>query len=309
MDLINNLQLLRMSRSTKVFVVLCIIVVGSINMLLFSAAFIDRLSLIGEIKDRSAWVSAGISLTAVLFPFFLIIVVLAGAESGERTLKRKVRELLTETIPASLQLLRDNLPITEPDEPEPAAGDSATTVTCRMRENDFYADYVIATHENMPSRRPLRILMRVEVNVCKININVLFEDTVLARMQALHQAPGQAPVLDGAVAAQLVRQAFPHTMGGATASVRATAEKAAPPPEDGSAHPLVGPAGGYIFNHDVLVKTINGRRYYVLVATRYFSNEFLWNAAEKLFFSQDLVLGLRSFLTENPEVFVVAPGA
>ncbi len=61
----------------------------------------------------------------------------------------------------------------------------------------------------------------------------------------------------------------------------------------------------YIFNERLLERSLHEWDYWVLVALRPLSSDFLWNPSERLFFAQDLMFMLRAFVAEQPQLFAV----
>lgn len=218
---------------------------------------------------QEPYLIAGASLLGVVLPLAVGALVLGTSYGGERSLSERTEEVLTRSVPFALARLPEEAGTWHPApvrirSPRPRL---LADVAVNHQRARCHADYRI----RLPDGRT-EMLLRLEINVRRANINILFplqpgEELAEKRVQIMRHL-GHSLGCDGE---------------GAT-----------------------GGAAVYCFNPVLIARVIDGRDYAGLVGTIALPGEFVWNPAERLFFAQDLMLMLRSMLAEWPQAFVVS---
>lgn len=234
--------------------------------------------------ERPDWITAGAQLLGVVFPVAILGIVLGGGAFGDASILRRTEHVLRRTIPYHLQFLVDDRqvwrdfrssrrsPLTDPAR--------LAAIELHHSRGRCLADYRIRVPLDPQA---VTLLLRVELNVRRVNINVLLP---AARIAALSQG--------GETVVQAIQRLFPHSMGATEAP-----ETAHPGDE---AHPPI----RYRFNPTLLPREIDGKPYLAIVATAAVAHDLVWNPSEKVYFAQDLCFMLKAFIQENPAVFAEA---
>ena len=243
------------------------------------------------LETREDWVAAAASLATVVFPTLVLFLLVSGSSFGERSIIEKTERLLTETLPKALR-----------DTPETrgaftlakegvawrsAAVGPKAEVFIRHVRGRCYGDYKIRFKDNLDVSK--EIMLRIEVNVRRINLIILIDEERLARFERN---------IDGVMdRSEILFTKFKHCAMAADAHnqgfVGATREGEAMAPL------------AYLFNTELLTLFIEGRRHVGMVATANVAYDLVWNAAERLFFAQDLTFMIRAFTRVGGELFMV----
>ncbi len=267
MDLFGPFRLLPIPTWVRALTVVLLLLGASLSLLLIGRGLWDR-------TDASDWIAAGAGLLGVVLPLLIIAGIVWSAHSTVGSLQREARRYLTDTLPQFLRL------IPEPDlndakrfPKQPARLDSEVAdIKPIYIEGDFQCDYLIDIKHDPTTGGRAQILFRLELNVFRVNF-ILFVP------------PEHFEVAE-------LMEHFPHTINGAQTVLQANEKEG---------------QSNYIFNQSIGHRhRVYGKDYVTLVAYRKLPDNFLWNAAEKLFFAQDLVIMLRSFLYESKGLFAVA---
>lgn len=215
-------------------------------------------------SSRDFWVAAGASLMASALPVIAIGFLATFLDVGVQTLQRRTDGVLHNLLPSILSAVFDPTDPPLRDSRLPARPTTRRRASVRVGRyrDECWANYEIADPD---SKRVLHL--RVEANVRQINIDVLFEPSVLA-------TAGVAP---SALADQ-----FAHALAGAISA-------------------------GYTVNREVLARTQPMGTRLALVLSRSVESRFLWDAEEQLYVSQDLMLCLRAMVAERPALFQAEP--
>ncbi len=263
-NMLRDLKTLTLPWSTKLFVLLVLMVSAGVNIALF---------VMGVMNGRSDLLTATIQMFGVLLPIILLVAVLSRAESGVAGLRRRTEILYLSVIPSVLARICESpqpLYAPEPRRRPPRPGISAPVFTNAVH-GECHADFVVL----VPSAGIWKaVVFRLEVNVGRINFNLCVPRHLVS------------PALKRPAA--LVRR-FAHTLEGAGAG--------RPDEGDDRLHT------GYAFLKEPIARAIDGAPFVCLVGGKFVSREFLWDSAEQLYFAQDLMFMLRAFLAEAPELF------
>lgn len=193
----------------------------------------------GVVNQDSSTLQAGASLLGVVFPLFLFIGFISFYESGTKPLQKATSNILLNLIPTALSRIT-------------VANKAAITIDT-TQENNCIAYYKI-------SATPLSLLIRLELNVYKLNLAILLPSNKFNADMSL------------------VNKAFAHSLAGCKKE-------------------------GYIINESLPLTRHAGHDYHELVLYKELPKDFLWNSAEKLYFTQDLVFFVTSLLKEAHPVF------
>jgi hypothetical protein len=301
MDLMDSIKLISIPVWVKWLIIFGVSLVGLVNIGVFS---------IGLLEDhREWWIHASIDLASVVMPIFIVSLLLIFSDAGVDSLIRNTEKIITGLLPKVLENVSDGKPLFY----DPVISKSQKRITNKSKvfinfqQSECHGDLVIFVPVEREGKSYYRELMiRVEINVFKINFDLcLVRDHLLAQLGL----SGEAGIANDALlqrTADKLLSMVRHTVGGAREGSRADTrakENAAGAHGGGAESDPAQVAQGYRFNLDLLERRMNGVDYLCLVAARHFPKDFLWDSAEKLFFAQDLMLMLRAFVTERPELF------
>lgn len=246
------------------------------------------------LDDQADWIAAAASLGGVVFPTLVLFILLSGSSGGEASIREKTDTLLRRTIPTMLAKLPETFgpfatfdPATERlRRGAPAKADSAD-VHVRHLRGRCYADYRIRFRD--AAARLNEVVLRVEANVRRVNLILMFDEAMLEAYERN---------LDGAMTrSEVIFAKFRHS----AIAVETHSKTLAGAAQAGeAASPLI-----YAFNSELLTMHLEGRPYAGLVANTHVSADMVWNPAERLFFAQDLMFMLRSFVRFGDELFLI----
>lgn len=231
--------------------------------------------------ERPDWMAAGAQLLGVVFPVAILGILLGGGAFGDSSILKRTEHVLCHTIPYHLQFLiderqtyRDFRTLRRSPKTDAAA---LARIEVHHTKGRCLADYRIGVPA---TPRPVTFHLRVELNVRRVNINLMFPATRIAELAQ----PGET-------AFATLRRLFPHAMG-----EDGTRERGAPAE---GAHPPI----HYQVNPATLLRTIDGVDHVAIVASAGVAHDLVWNPSEKVYFAQDLCFMLKAFLQENPAIF------
>lgn len=294
MDLWTQIQFLTIPTWLRIFIVLLTAILFSICLYMFASAFLS--------PDNPSWMEAGAYLTGVIFPIVLVIVFISGVQSGVPSIQNGLDIFLTQTIPGILAKLPEQPTVfhdwndvhKNPNLLNDAPVNVAQ-VSVSHTKNNCYADYKIdmKTEDN----ENVSLCIRLEVNVKRVNFNLYLNPDVVSKPAGIQAGDNEQAVnrklvdfLMSSMASSLFFAEMalkPHVE-----NVKDKAEKKQP---DG---------GGYVVNKDkIYQRKLNGKKMYLLVASRPVSSDMLWHSAEKLYFAQDLMFMIRAIVQEAPFLF------
>ncbi|MEM6825292.1 MAG: hypothetical protein AAF566_09270 [Pseudomonadota bacterium] len=228
-------------------------------------------------------IAAATYLLAIVFPILIVIVVIGGASFGEASIRQRTQRMLTETIPYHLQFLpeetRSFVDFRAFRKAPETRREELARIAMFYSKGRCYADYrITATLDD----QDIALELRVELNVKRANVNV---SVPIERIDALQAQSSQS---EDRVA--FLRSCFKH-------SLSAEAAEVARPDEVGKGNL------GYRFKDTPLTRRVDGVDYFVIVATTALPDDAVWNPSERVFFAQDLMFMIRSFLQEYPALF------
>lgn len=274
--------------------------------LLFVNLFVWAVGVWQQDPDQEQWIEISATLLQTVLPLSIIGLVWWTSSSGVDSLKKKTRDVLTRIIPTALSQMEDYPDaLLELDTRRltprllPQSRIKLVVAHSRGRCDADYALYVplgdlILSNEEAESYR--RILFRVELNVWKVNLNVLFPREALQAMASVN-------IRDLQGYKEIILSCLRHSLSGAGHSALGAGDQAPvspiPVPETNVEHTPY----RYRFNPQLVERTVNGAPYIVLVLFCDLRRDFLYETREQLYFAQDLMLMIKSVLKEGPSLF------
>lgn len=238
---------------------------------LVSACYMFIDSVTGQTSETA--LSASAYLLGIVIPIAIIGVIVLTSYAGERNLVERTEHMLTATLPTALAMIaqprqsyRDPLLFPASHPPDP---DERADVAVSHRRGACRADYLV----HLPGRDRF-LSLAVEINVRRANLVIGF--------------PGASA---GISTAEVVG-ALHHSLGIGDRDDLFSGDR------DGM---TVGARGQYQFNPTLTTRQIGESHCPALACTMSLQPDFLWNAAERLYFAQDLAIMLRAFVLEWPE--------
>jgi hypothetical protein len=283
MELLQGIKLFSVPLWVKILILILLGVLGLVNTTLFFTGLLYQ--------NHESWVKSSIDLLGVVLPIFIIMLVIWKSETGVDSLRRKTEDFLMDLLPSALgKIVEVNAPFFEVGaDRELADHPTKARIFINLLKNDCYSDFVILAPDPVGF---VEIVIRLEINVKKVNFNLCL-DEALAGERFAEEHPGFASnsADNTADVAKWVFSRFRHTLAGAGMQEGAHVQTAEPAP------------GRYDFNQNVLRRAIGDRTVLCFVASCSVAPDFLYNPGERLFFAQDLMFFLRSFLTEGRDMF------
>jgi hypothetical protein len=279
MDLLAKLRFTNIPSWSKALLFGMLIIVGLVNTAVF---FLGLTSL------KDSWVQASIQFLSVFLPLFTIVYVAMHIQSGERALLNSIKRIYLKTLPLALvQIDETETPFYNTDagirRKKPAR--SNISVETNYLPGQIDADFLIKLP---PSRR---LIIRLEINFRRINFNLY-----LTRAQAeriLGRSGLSVAEITGKESTTRILERIGHSVSGATFS---EARRIAIGDQDPNYQ------SGYAFNDRMIQRELGGQQYFCLVAMKTVSQQFIWEAAERVYFCFDLMLMLRAMIDECPEL-------
>jgi hypothetical protein len=266
MTLLDQLRILRIPAFVKFVLAILALALIMLNVYVIYRGLQDQ--------RYDFWIAAGASLLAAVTPALAVLSVLVVTESGMGALKRRMQQILAKDLPNELRFTFEApSPRLDADcKPHKLRfRPNVASVECGMYREELWANYKLSARTSLGIEQIA--LMRVELVMRRVNINLLFEKAAAAKRFSV------SPAASLEAFASAFRETFKHTIDGA--------ERA-----------------GYTFNHLALQRQTGNSNVIAFVATRAIEAEFVWDPAARLEFIQDLVLMMRSFVSESPDVFI-----
>jgi hypothetical protein len=235
---------------------------------------------LGLSNSQGTWLEAGAYIIGILLPIFIASLLILYAEGGVAALQKWTHDYLLVVIPSVARMLDE--PLLTFETPRSSRTNSKrrshVKVNALVNRNSSIANYAIlvptsvlpgqTTGSNWIGKSErIRVLLRLELNVRKLNVNLLFDRQLLS-------AHG---VRDFENAAEL-SSLFEHTLDGARQE-------------------------GYEANTKLVPCEVAGKQYVCLVLRNKLEKNFVTLATEKLYVAQDLMLMIRSAISERPALF------
>jgi hypothetical protein len=294
LGLLDSIKLFSIPGWVKLAIVLILIFLGAINTTVFAFGLIFR--------EREDFVKDSIELLSVLLPIFIITLVIWKADIGVEALRRNTEDFLTVLIPSVLKLI-----------PEPDASfiedrkvglshrQTGVRVLTNIHKGECCADILILVPNN---KSFVEMLIRLEANVKKVNFCLCFDKERLE--DKYHRAMGggdqNAHEMEPAPRIPISRWLlgrFKHTAAGAGNVGAELLEHEA----HGNSSPHSLGALTWHFNPHLRSRRQGESELLCLVASCHVPSDFLWDPSERLFFAQDLLFFLRSFIDEGEDLF------
>jgi hypothetical protein len=236
-------------------------------------------------SESSGWIEAAAYVLGIVLPILMIALVVLYSQTGVAALRSRINHYLATVIPDSAQILassdRNFVRVTNIMNRAKRRQQSAGPVIvmaqperglCTMN----YALYVPAeiTIDGVTTNGFRRAMVRVELNVWKVNVNVCIEETIADSLNAQLGPRNASPLSDSGRWEEL----FPHSLAGAKAE-------------------------GYAVNQLTIKRHLADRAYVALVLSRELKPNFMFDISQKLYFAQDLMFMVRSLMHERPDAF------
>lgn len=300
--MLQNLKILSIPTWLKTTVLLLLAGLGAVNASLFAAGVLS--------EQREGWVKASLELMSVLLPVFLIGLVAWGGSAGTSALQARAEDVLLRLLPTTLAHVTEApapfhrawqdaaggprlLPGRARDRLRGREAGQLARVLVNLRRDECHTDMVLLLPGRTAEAPWTELVIRVEINVRKVNLNLCFERALVRERLGL---PEDAP--DAQVAAAL-RDALGHAIGGAAAEGDGAEAEAKPARERLC----------YVFNRRPIEREVAGEPYVCLVASAWLADDFLWDAGDRLFFAQDLMFFLRAVIAEADGLLRLVPAA
>ena len=277
MDFFSNIRILTIPTWVKVSVGLVIIPTLVVSITVIGTSIGD--------SARADWVEAGAYVLGIVAPIALVVLIFWATDSGVDALRDRTQHVLSELLPEHLlHSFDDDIGLYRYRKSVGArrAPSNKSTLETNLCKDRCYCDYKIVTPPMRPDECRRIVLLRIELNVRKINLNIYFNGALLR---------GHAG--DSVNYTDFVKNKLQHSLAGATSG-----DTQAHPDDK---HPVS--ATAYEFNDHLFSRELEGQNYKVLVGSISLSSDFLWNPSEKLFYAQDLMLFIRAIVNECPELF------
>ena len=280
MEFLQNIKLFSVPRWLQVLIVIFLLSIMVANFYVAIVGLSDT--------NRYSWVQAATNLLGVLLPIFLVVLILAFSQGGINALKAKTEELMIDVVPKALSFISEPGP--NFDRPssgkKPSHDNRDATITPSFQKGSCVCEYKLcipmlqdSSQEN-DSQVWHKMYIRLEINVKKVNcILYLPRQNIVSRLEKEERAFDSIDELCEK-GGKKVADLFKHTIAGAKTE-------------------------GYSYNETLITEPMEGESYLCFVLVRHLSPNFLWDPAEKLSFSQDLMFMLRSFYLEQTEMFEV----
>lgn len=248
--------------------------------------------------DGLNWMEAGAYLTGIVFPITLIIIFVAGVQTGVESIQKKIDVFLMKTMPDILRKIPEQqagfIEFNSEESQDSFPSRQEAKILISHVENHCYADYqIIFKH---PDGYMMNLPIRPEVNVKRVNLCIYVDPDHIAKLAGLNRAdPDFVKQMT-----EYLYKAFQGTIFGAQMDMAIRKNN-----RDKNIS-QVKVEEGYKFNSTLLKRIVDGREYYAMVASTRIAEDMLWHSAETLFFTQDLMFMLRAIAYEAPEVFRIS---
>ncbi len=290
MDIWTQIQFLTVPKWLRNLVVILTVLLVGICAYMFYYALSNS-------DDGLNWMEAGAYLTGIVFPVTLIIIFVAGVQTGVESIQKKIDVFLTQTMPDILKHIPEQQAgfiEYDPDgalESLPAQQEAKILIS--HVESHCYADYqIIFKH---PDGSILNLPIRPEINVKRVNLCIYIDPDRVVELAGLKKSD---PDFVQNMTHWLYKK-FEGTIFGAQVDMVSRKKNI----EKNESQTKV--EEGYKFNSTLLKRIVDGKEYYAIVASTRISEDMLWHSAETLYFTQDLMFMLRAIAYEAPEVFQV----
>ena len=279
MDPLAKLRLANIPSWSKFLLFGMLIVIGLINSTVF---FLGLTSL------RDTWVQASIQFLSVFLPVFTVVYVAMYIQSGEGALLNSIRRVYLRTLPLALaQIDEAQAPFYRTDGKirSKRLNKSNIVIQTNYLAGQIDADFLIIFG---PTRC---LIIRLEINLRRINFNLYLTKAQVEKI--LGRADLSVAEITGKESTREILERIGHSVSGASFSEARRVVVGDQDPDYQS---------GYVFNDRMIQRELAGQQYFCLVAMKTVSQQFIWEAAERVYFCFDLMLMLRAMIDECPEL-------
>ncbi len=291
MDLWTQIQFLTIPKGLRNFIVGLTVALFGICVYMFAVALYG--------SEKPDWIEAAAYLTSIVFPITLAIILISSLQSGMQSIQLRVNGFLTQALPELLRLIPEQDVKFQPFHDQGSKFESDAPNRMADIEIGHVEDTCIAFYKicfDKEDGRRICMRLRLDVNVRRVNLVIFFDAEKLENMAGVKEA--KTPEDDEKIL-DVIFTKLKHTLFSAEMNV-VTKKKTG-----GSDHDPDDMTydEGYQFNRNLMRQSFDGKRYYGVVGVRKVSDDMLWHAAEKIYFSQDLLIMLRATVYEAPELF------
>jgi len=289
MDFLSKIRLLSIPTWVKVTIWI---------LLLTTLAFNIHIGISALQAHSVSEVEAAAGLFSITFPILLLALLLSSVKAGQKALKQRTQEVLQLDIPRALTgIAEETKPFRHYKESTKNTRDKEADVWLNHVKDTILSDYAIRTRTKLG--RTALLNLRVEINVKRANVGIMLN--IHALSNELTKMPSTETKQLMELRYEDIHRMFPHSISAPTGAVD---------DENGSDFYQ------YQFNHELSPvfncfspddKTLSAEDFVMVVGAVRLPPSFLWDPSERLFFSQDLTLMLRSMLNEKPHLFEPHP--
>lgn len=241
----------------------------ALSLVLFSllSGYAIYVGLKGESLPNTGSIEAAIYLISAITPVIAIVFLSTIFASSESQSSRRTEHFITKEIPEALsKIIPPRSEYIKFNSRGSSSKDykNSSSIYINHKSNDFCIDYLITpTSGNIKS-----LYIKIELNVFRVNVNIGIDENTYKEVASGDNQP--------------LKEIFPHTFSGAENSI----EKFC-----------------YSFNNTNIkrkayIPTVTDSVYVCTVGTTSLPDDFIHKKSYRQYFSQDLMLMLRSFLEE-----------
>lgn len=243
-------------------------------------------------------VEAAAHLLSITFPILLLALLLSGVKTGQKALKQRTQDVLQLDIPRALaRIEEESKPFRHHTDSTRETRDQEASVWLNHTEGDIHSDYAIRTQTKLGNNALINL--RVEINVKRANVGIMLNSHAVTKEARKTAAPTVEKTTK--LCFNDIHNLFPHSISAPTGAA-----------DDENESDFY----EYQFNRELSPvfnfyspdeKNLSIKDFVMLVGVVRLPPAFLWDPSERLFFSQDLTLMLRSMLNEKPHLFEPQP--
>ncbi|NIZ00340.1 hypothetical protein [Thalassospira lucentensis] len=286
MEILQNIRIIAIPSWVKIIIYILLTVLFVFNIYIGASGVFEH-----GMKD---WAEAATNLMGVLLPIIIISILFSFSHSGIDALKEKTESLLASTLPEYLsRIAEENGEFYDPRTTSIPKDKKQrhSLVTTNLHKNRCYCDYKIKApdlcqhgNDSCDITHFKEIVVRVELNVRKVNFNLFLEKDNIEKNSVMKHGDKENVLGKSSKIFEL----FHHSSSGSSGLS-----------QENTGNDYI----TYRFNNTILERHIGGKLYYCIVATANLKPDFLWDPSEKLYFCQDMMFMVRSFYSENPNLF------
>lgn len=295
MEILQSIKILSVPRWVKAFIFILLFTVGIINTIVFFFGIFEW--------NGDELIKVSIELLGVILPIIIVALLVSHSSTGVDALRRKTEEFFLSVLPETLSGIHEirSKFYQASSSVELKERTRNPYIFTNLQKGECYADVI--TYLPHGNDHHLKLMIRLEINVRKINFNLILDKNIITSQYSLSHN-NSSPSIDDI--SDFVINKFHHTTGGHKQKI---VDEETEDYENEGENKETTSRLVYKINDTLLERVYGQDPYLCLVATCYVSSEFLWDPSEQLFFSQDLLFFLRSFTQECPACFSLIPNA